>query len=184
VQDLVSAIEFEGLRDVVLCAASYGGMAATWAADRIPEKVRLLIYIDALVPSQGESGLDLLPPSFGDTVRQSTDGWAAPPEGILPPASGIASQIRESYIARLRPQPVATFTEAVALTGGIDSVRRAFVRCTRTSFSGMDDPIAPMAERAKAQGWPYRELDLPHDPHLFDPAATAGVLEDLSRAVG
>ena len=36
VDDIVAVLEFERLRDVVLCGASYGGMPATGAADRGP----------------------------------------------------------------------------------------------------------------------------------------------------
>ena len=54
-------LEFEDLHDVVLCGASYGGMAVTGAASRAPERIALLVYIDALVPVDGQSGTDLLP---------------------------------------------------------------------------------------------------------------------------
>lgn len=185
VQDIVAVLEHEDLWNVVLCAASYGGMAVTGAADRLPERVALLVYVDALVPRSGQSGLDLLPHTFGQLVRQSTNalghGLVDVPEGVLPPEGMIPEEKRAHYIARLRPQPVATFTEPLSLTGAIDSIRRAFVRCTPSEFEMGSDPIAPMAARARAEGWPYRELAAPHDPHLFDPAGTAAVLNELAK---
>lgn len=53
VQGVVGVLEFEDLCDVVLCAASYGGMAATAAADRVPDRVSLVVYVDALIPHDG-----------------------------------------------------------------------------------------------------------------------------------
>src|SRR5688572_5783061 len=69
IEDLVAVLEYEILDDVILCAASYGGMAATAAADRVPHRVEMLLYIDALIPHDGQCGLDLLPAGFGDIVR-------------------------------------------------------------------------------------------------------------------
>jgi hypothetical protein len=85
-------------------------------------------------------------------------------------------------VARIRPHPVATITEPVRLSGAIDSVPRAFVRCTGPSGDGGDPNIEPSAARAKAAGWHYRELPTPHDPQLFDPVGTARVLEELAGA--
>ncbi len=35
IEDVVAVLEFEDLHDVVLCGASYGGMAVTGAADQV-----------------------------------------------------------------------------------------------------------------------------------------------------
>ena len=179
-------LEFEDLHNVVLCGASYGGMAVTGAADRAPERVALLVYVDALVPVEGESGIDLLPEGFGALVRAAADehghGWVAIPDAVLPPEGLIVDEIRARYVARLRDQPVATFTEPIHLASSSARVRRAFVRCTGDELDVGGDPIEPMAARARAEGWLYRELNAPHDPHLFDPTATADVLDELATA--
>ncbi len=184
VQDIVATIEFEDLSDVVLCGASYGGMAVTGAADRIPTRVAQIIYIDALVPLDGQSGADLLPAEFAEAVRNTGDaqghGWVSIPPMILPPEGMIAESLHRGYVARLRPQPAASFTEPLALSGEADRLPRAFVRCTQRTFEIDSDPIESIAERARTNGWPYRELDAPHDPHLFDPVATAAVLLELA----
>ena len=103
VDDVVSVLEFEDLEDVVLCGASYGGMAVTGAADRVAERIAMVIYIDALVPSDGQAGLDLLPEEFGDLVRGAADddghGWVPVPAAILPPEGLIAVSLRDRYIA-------------------------------------------------------------------------------------
>jgi pimeloyl-ACP methyl ester carboxylesterase len=186
VEDVVAVLELEDLRDVVLCGASYGGMAVTGAADRVADRIRLLIYVDALVPRDGQSGLDLLPGGFGDMVHAAAGehghGWVPIPPEILPPAGLIPEEERGRYMTRLRAQPVATFTDPVRLTGVLDRLPRAFVRCIAgdLAVAGGGDPVAPMAARARAEGWTYRELAAPHDPQLFDPAGTAAVLDELA----
>ena len=61
VEDVVAMLEFEDLDEVILCGASYGGMPVTGAADRVADRIRLIAYVDALVPADGQSALDLLP---------------------------------------------------------------------------------------------------------------------------
>jgi pimeloyl-ACP methyl ester carboxylesterase len=187
VQDILAVLEFEDLEGVVLCGASYGGMVVTGAADRAPDRVTRVVYIDGVIPRDGESVLDILPGSFGDMLRANADerngGWVKVPNEVLPPEDLLPDDKRARYIARLRPQPLATFTERINLTGAIDTIPRAYVRCTAGHLDADEDPVAPFARRAMAEGWPYREIVAPHDPHLFDPAGMASVLEELSREV-
>ena len=96
-----------------------------------------------------------------------------PPEGLIP------EEDRGRYIARLRDQPAATFTDPIQLTGAVDSVARAFVRCTAGDLDVAGDPIEAMAVRARTEGWLYRELSAPTIA-LFDPAGTAAVLHELA----
>jgi pimeloyl-ACP methyl ester carboxylesterase len=187
VKDVIAVLELEDLHDVVLCGHSYGGMPVSSAADLAAERITLVIYIDALVPSDGQSAFDLLPDEFANLARASAvehgDGWQVSiPPALLPPAGWIAEHDRARYIARLRTQPLASFAETVRITGALQLLPRAFVRCTGGDLGGDigGDPIAPIATRAQRDGWSYRELLAPHDPQLTDPAGTAAVLDELA----
>lgn len=119
VADVVAVLDFEQLQDVVLCGASYGAIAATGAAEEVASRVRLLVYIDGLLPVNGLSGVDLLPTAFTGVVRDGLTihgpAWRVPiprplidaliPEGTLPDA------FRQSYLGRIRDHPVASFIE-------------------------------------------------------------------------
>ena len=187
VEDVVAVLELEDLDDVVLCAHSYGGMPVTGAADRVSERIRLVVYVDALVPSDGQSAFDLLPDEFVDLARASADehgdGWRVTiPTALLPPEGCIAEDERARYVNRLGGQPLASFSEPINLSGALDRLPRAFVLCTGGNLGHNlgGDPIAPMAARARREGWLYRELVAPHDPQLSDPAGTAAVLDELA----
>lgn len=189
VEDILAVLDFEDLHDVVLCGASYGGMPVTGAADRASHRIRLVIYIDALVPEHGQSAFDLAPVGFRDALLGSADaggdGWRVPvPAAVLPDSDCVSEERRARYVARLREQPLRTFTDAIELGGAIDAVPRAFVRCTRGALAGAlgGDPIAPAAARARREGWLYRELAAPHDPQLTDPVGTAALLHELSAS--
>src|SRR5207248_8324547 len=63
IQDILSVIKYEDLRDIVLVGHSYGGMVATGVADRARDLISQLIYLDAFVPEDGQSLLDLNEPA-------------------------------------------------------------------------------------------------------------------------
>src|SRR3712207_1296724 len=46
ITDVVNLVEFEDLHDVVLVGHSYGGLVVTGAADRLPERISELVYLD------------------------------------------------------------------------------------------------------------------------------------------
>jgi pimeloyl-ACP methyl ester carboxylesterase len=185
-EDVLSVVAFERLRDVVMCGHSYGGMVATAAADRVPESVRGLVYLDGMVPRDGQAVVDLFPPEFGDGLVAAAEGRGdgrvpyppevAPPEGLIPEA------VRAAYVERTRPQPLATLTEPVRLDGLVSKLPRAYVRCVgdTDADAGL---METFAERARAEGWLYRESATPHDLHLFDPRGTAVILDDLAGSL-
>lgn len=185
VEDVLAVLAFEELGDVVLCGHSYAGMVVTGVADRVPERIRLLVYLDGFVPRDGESLLDLVPEDFGQAIAEAAkahDGGASvpmPPE-LLPPEGSSPEEVRERYIARIRPHPLATMTESIHLTGAVERQARAYVCCTGEIDAG-NDLMEPFAVRARTEEWLYRELPAMHDLQLTDPEATTAVLDDLAR---
>jgi pimeloyl-ACP methyl ester carboxylesterase len=79
IQDIVNVIRFEDLSDVILVGYSYSGMVTTAVADRLPERLAHLIYVDAYVPNDGQSLADILGPQVMTMLRefadQYGDGW-------------------------------------------------------------------------------------------------------------
>lgn len=58
-QDVVGIIEHYDLHDVTLVGHSYGGMVVTAVADRVPERIAHLVYLDAMLPLDGQSCFDM-----------------------------------------------------------------------------------------------------------------------------
>ena len=69
IKDVVGVLEMEDLNDVVLVGHSYGGMVATGVADRARARIAQLVYLDAFVPRDGQSVLDLQPPEARSRMR-------------------------------------------------------------------------------------------------------------------
>src|SRR5712692_286992 len=89
VADVANLMIWESLRDIVLVGHSYGGAVVRHVADRMPDRIRSLIYLDAFVPENGKAVFDYLPDS-GEGDRKLAvahgDGWRVPPR----PASFFA----------------------------------------------------------------------------------------------
>jgi pimeloyl-ACP methyl ester carboxylesterase len=173
VQDLLNVVRFEDLDRFVLLGHSYGGMVATQLADRIPGKIAQIVYLDAFVPQDGQSLLDLLPPEAAEAFRQrvrSGDGWRATPNPSPPDTEPAdAAWIDERRV----PQPLRCFEEKVRLENGDARLPRTYIRCLRTFGS---ETFAPFAARAKREGWACHELDASHSPHVTAPAPLAALL--------
>jgi pimeloyl-ACP methyl ester carboxylesterase len=122
IQDVIGVVEDEDLSDIVLVGHSYGGMVITGVADRVPEKVASLVYLDAFVPENGQSLFNGLPPDRRLTTVPGED-WL-----VAPPTSASFGLKRPDVIAlwegKSGPHPLATLTQAVQLTGGIGRVKQ------------------------------------------------------------
>lgn len=185
IEDVIAVFRFEELRDVVLCGQSYGGMVVTGVADRIPESIRLLTYLDAFVPEDGQAISDLVGGEFRAPILQMSEEGAERfpyPEELWPPRGLLPERTRASYVARMVPHPLGTMTEQIRLSGAVHRVSRAFVRCTGGKKADPEENLAPFAARAREEGWLYRESATPHDLHLVDPEGTAAILHDLATS--
>ena len=54
IQDVVSVLEFEQLENIVLLGHSYGGIVISGVAEKVPERIARLIYLDALLLEQSK----------------------------------------------------------------------------------------------------------------------------------
>ena len=177
IKDVLAVIEFEDLRDFILVGHSYGGMVVTGVADRVPERVRHLIYLDAFVPGHGQSLLDLRgpapPPAAGGG---STQDWLIPPNPTPPDTS--AADLAWITPQR-RQQPVGTFTQALQVRNPIPPFPRSYIYCTRKT---PDDVFLQFSKRLKSDSaWRYFEMDASHSPNVTAPEALAKLLDEIVR---
>jgi pimeloyl-ACP methyl ester carboxylesterase len=181
ITDVTGLLFYEDLSEVVLVGHSYGGMVITGVAAKIPERLKMLIYLDAYLPEDVQSEFDLLPPEMR-TTRQADaaahGGLTQPPPpailGVTDP--GMADWVK----ARWTPQPVATYEERVPNGSARSSaLPRAYILCLggpATTTPG----FAPFAEKAKARDWPVRELTAGHMAMLTAPREVADLLLKFS----
>ncbi len=168
IEDIVNVLEFENLHDVVLVGHSYGGMVIAGVADRVPDRVSKLIYMDAILPEDGESVASL----FGDAIdRMATAGADGAEPWQLVPLWVKHGQSPPVDV----PQPILTFTEPITLHNPTaTTVPGSFILTVEEGKETDDFDL--FAERARTRGWPVITMQGNHNPQWYQPEAFVDVL--------
>jgi pimeloyl-ACP methyl ester carboxylesterase len=150
IREVCGCIEWEELNDVILVGHSYGGMVITGVADRMADRIRSLVYLDAFVPEADDSLIGLLPKALPAEVAAQFIG--AFRGTALDKHSGLMQQI-----------PAEMFNIAEANRAWVDR------RCVTQALATFDMPLLLSGEHAKvkqrlyilADGWdpsPFRHF--------------------------
>jgi pimeloyl-ACP methyl ester carboxylesterase len=189
VTDVVNVLTYEDLRDAVLVGHSSSGAVITGVADRVPERIARVIYLDAFVPDDGQAVLDLITPErrqmMEALVKAEGDGWLlkrfAPPswETIVREMWGVTDQDDVRWmLERLGPTPFGHLKDPVRRTNpAAEKLSRAYIRCRQFPNQRFDQH-AGMAQRSPL--WRYRELPAPHHAAVTMPDAVADLVLEVS----
>jgi pimeloyl-ACP methyl ester carboxylesterase len=184
VKDIVDVIESERLRDVTLVGHSYAGMIITGVAERIPDRLRRLVYVDAFVPSHDESVIELLPEtiqrSFRDQARTEGNGWRLPAGERQLDLWGLKPGSARDFVrSNLSDFSINCFEQRIHLPNNrAAGLPRAFIACVAEGYPARA-AFQPFAERARRERWCYHELPTGHDCHVEMPGDFAKLLESV-----
>jgi pimeloyl-ACP methyl ester carboxylesterase len=181
VVDLVNHIEAEELRDLVLVGHSHAGVAITGVADRIPARIRHLVYLDAVILESGQTAFGVLPPEIAAArrklVAEQGGGIAMPPPPVaafgVPEDHPNADWVRR----RLTPHPVGSYESSLPLANPVgNGLPCTYIVCT--------DPIYGAIESTRQwvkrqRGWQWLEIASGHDAMVLHPAQLTAMLEAI-----
>ena len=169
INDVVNLILFEDLHDVVLTGHSYGGMVITGVMDRIPERLKHVVYLDAAVPEDGMSLWDLFGGGTGPAdPERFKDGFMQVP--WVKPDAKPPHSVKHSI--KCFSQPVS-YKNPAALKLDV----------TFVAFVPKDQSVAEREKndkgwhRAKARGWTIRTFPGGHVAQQEDPRGVATLIE-------
>lgn len=188
IRDIVNVIEFEELEDVVLVGHSFAGLTITGVADALRDRVRHLVFFDALVPHAGRLAAiprdphsGAWPDWFQERQTRFIDGyrmvlWEDYPVDMLVPPS------EEAIVARLKrlitTHPMRQWTDELELVnGGWEGLPRSFIHAVGQDYRMSSEA---MVGPARAPGWHFVELDVPRDGMLTHPDLVTETLTDLA----
>lgn len=159
INDVVNSILYENLHDVILIGHSYGGMVVSGVADSIPDRIKKLVYLDAMVPNDGESVMDIMN-ARADWIKSMTkDGYIIP--SWVKPGQQPPKDV---------PHPLKTFTEPISLKNSKSKkISTAYVLTVEAGKKPEDDDFAKSAKRARDRGWPVYNLTSDHNPQWSAP---------------
>ena len=192
ITDVVNLIEFEDLYDVVLVGHSYAGLVVTPdTADRIPERISELVYLDSAPLPDGTALIEAFPPEarqrIETQVEEFGDGWLfpmPPPEELANMGSleGLDDDHLRLLYSRATPQPFGTYTQPLRLENTArEELPKLGILCS-FSLAQVQEMIAsdnPMFRGLVGPEWRFVELPTGHWPMFSRPEDLAKLLLDL-----
>ncbi len=186
IEDIVQVLEYEDLTQVVLVGHAYAGMVITGVAEACPERLSHLVYVNGVVPADGESMADQLVPVRGAEFAAWVRGHIDRGEGFLvPPTSpedlgrrwGITSAAdREWMFSHVTPQPAA------AMAGTVSIGRPEAANLPRSFVCGAEAGFQSVAEHVAVDGWPVYHVDSGHDTMVSHPQELADILLSIAAS--
>ena len=178
ITDIVNVITWEGLSGVVLCGHSYGGMVISGVAEKMQPAIASLVFLDAFVPDNGEAVVDLTNPAVREMVNRAK---AEGSHGIAPrsaEAFGVNEKDRVWVDRQCVPQPVATFSDKIALTGARERIaKKSYIRARSYASPGFDRALARAQNDAS---WRAYEVPCGHDVMVDMPERLAEILLEVA----
>jgi pimeloyl-ACP methyl ester carboxylesterase len=180
IDDVRGVLESEDLTDVVLVGQSYGGAVISGVADRLPGRLRHLVYLDAFVLEDGESVNDVSGEKFAAYFRglaaEKGDGWQVP-VWFDAADQDLPDDVSGWYMSHVGAHPLATIDQPIRLTGASKAVPTSYIDCEPPGTEGW--VFRPFVERARSRGWNLHHLPVGHDAHVIAPSGLAALLEAI-----
>jgi pimeloyl-ACP methyl ester carboxylesterase len=177
--DIVTLLTERDLRDVVLVGHSYGGMVISAAANQAPDRVAHLVYLDAMVPEDGETVIDVQPMA-AQLAELAADGWRVPPIPERPAPYGLFGVTDPADLAWLRgmlsDQSVLCMRQPVRLDNpALAAIPRTHIHCVGAKPANVIRRPVPAVQ---PNGSPSQVFELPtgHDCMITMPAELSELL--------
>ena len=168
--------------DVILVGHSMAGMVITQTAEYRPDKIRKLVYLTALMPTDGKSLLDTTQEFRDPTVRVVADdalSYVYKDDLLEQLFYGDCSEEDiASARSKLVPQPMAPVMEPVHLTEArFGQVKRIYIECLQ------DGIIPPAFQKKMYTAVPCERvisMDTSHSPFFSQPETLASHLHSIT----
>jgi pimeloyl-ACP methyl ester carboxylesterase len=187
IEDVRQLIETEELSDVVLAVHSYAGMIGTAIADRMGQRLKHLIYVDAVVPKPGESWSST---QARATQEQRLSAAAACANFSFPPPDPMVFGLRDAdhawVLRRQTRHPGHTYQMPLDFdVQRVAAIPLSFINCTEPALA----TIEPSRLRVKdpafwggawARGGRIVNMSTGHDPMISAPGDLTRILLDCA----
>jgi pimeloyl-ACP methyl ester carboxylesterase len=177
VVDVTQVLEYEDLDEVILIGHSYGGLVVSGVAERVPKRIRRVVYLDGYIPEDNKTAFDIIPGL--ETIykerafKQKGREWLIAPYD--PEVWGVTDPNDVQWMkTRLSPMPWHTHDQPIKITNReARTLPKSYISCTEY------DEFHFMAQKARARGWDYHELKTGHDAMITVPHELVQILEEL-----
>lgn len=176
IADLLNIMLWEDLQDIILVGHSFGGNAITAAADRLPERIRHLVYLDALILQNGQSPFSTVPPEVAQSRRELAHKTSAGLTIPVPSADkfGVTDPEDAQWLMqKCTPHPIATYEQPLALNNEPGNG----LPVTYIAVTPHYMPTTASRDYARSRkDWTYLEMPAGHDAMVTSPEALSKIL--------
>ncbi|WP_342330896.1 alpha/beta fold hydrolase [Pedobacter sp. FW305-3-2-15-E-R2A2] len=180
ITDIVNFLITEDLHNVVLVGHSYAGAVIAGVADRMPDRLSKLVFLDAMLMENGQSALDVSPDDIREYfIKVSMDydnGLSIP--FFSSDFFGVTNLADIKWVNdRLTNQPFKTFCQPLELKHPYgNDLPLTYIACTGPELRA----IQPFADKTKkSKNWKYLELKTGHDAMITMPVELSNMLQSL-----
>ncbi len=187
ITDVVNVLEREDLHDVILVGHSYGGMVITGIADRVPERIANVVYLDAAYPMTGQSLADVAPDMMNAAYEsmQVVDGIELvlfPGQFPMLPGDyyGVTDPELIAWMEpKLSPHPWKCFTQPLVLNNeeAMRQIPVSFIVTAVQKETLSDEHKEGIKLLTQGRFW---EVDTGHDLMVSEPEKTASILAEVA----
>lgn len=176
IDDIVNHILIEDLSNIILVGHSFAGSTISGVADRLKDRINRLIYLDAVILSNGQSPFDIAPDSIVKErialAQNSENQMSIPPPS--PEDFGVFDQRKVITLAKnLTPHPISTFQSKLNITNEIgNGLPLSYIFCTNPIYKSLESS----REIVRQKKWPMFELNASHDAMYTHPKETLNLL--------
>jgi pimeloyl-ACP methyl ester carboxylesterase len=187
IADVMAAMDAEEMDDVILVVHSYAGMLGTAVADRRPQRLKHLVYLDAVLPKPGESWSSTH--ASATRLARIAAAQAHPKFAFPAPDASVFGLDADDHAwvqRRQTPHPGKPYTHVLNFDPErVASVPRTFINCTQPALATIDVSRLRMRDPAFWDGaWlpgsQVLEMATGHDPMVSDPQGLAELLLALN----
>jgi pimeloyl-ACP methyl ester carboxylesterase len=174
VRDIVTEIERQDLRNVILVGHSYSGIPTGQAAEQIGDRLTRVIFVDSNVPIDGESfvsgwpnGREMIEASMAEN-----DGHWAPLTAPDFEGQGLTDEQIARIVTGSTPHPGATLVEPAVLARPLSDLPATYIKCLLDG----DEPNDDVAKLLTSDNWRLVKMTTGHWPMFSRPRELAEIL--------
>jgi pimeloyl-ACP methyl ester carboxylesterase len=178
IQDVLNFAKYNEIDEYVLVGHSFAGKVAAAVADRAPDQIRKVIYLDAFRPERTAEPQGAFDPAqeFGPPPAGAL-GISLTEEIVDRIGKDVRGEARSRLMTLATPWPIRLAKDPIQLSKNYDRVKEAYIFCSQ-SGDPVDEIVA--GKWGKLEG-PHRILDTGHWPMLTDPEGLARDLIALAK---
>lgn len=184
IHDILQFIQSQDLKNVILVGHSYSGMIIAGVAEKLPERIHRLVYLDAMLPLNNQTAFDIMPGTRARITEVVLSGKLT--KIINPPAPQVLGIIDPKEIewvqTHLTPMPCGCYEEPIELKNPrCEDILKTYLLSAVQAPGESQKAHEDAYKRAVGKNWARQTIPGPHDGMITHPKELAEILISIAK---